>query len=489
MVTMDSENRLEKLLSASSILHDSLELSVLLKRIMELLSDSMASEKGAIYLIDTETGEFALGMAAGAEGALRIEKRAGAAQAAGAGVPVLIEDATKDPRWKEEGSNAKSVLCVPLKYGDRILGLAEVVNKIDGTPYTNEDLKFFQGLTNICAAAILNSTKFTALELENRRLKSEVSPAIPLIGNAPSMIKIFSQIKKAAATDALVLVTGESGTGKEVVAKSLHMLSSRNKHPFLPVNCGALPETLLESELFGHEKGAFTGADKARAGIFEEANGGTVFLDEIGETTPATQVKLLRVLQEGKVKRLGSNKEIPFNARIIAATNRSLETMVEEKKIREDLYYRLNVLRILLPPLRKRREDIPVLADYFLKKATSKLGRSIEGFSSAVFRTFADYPWKGNVRELENAVEASVAMADGPYIEITDLPESFQDYKPSGFDGASLSGMNYKDASDLFEKSYFKSLLELTNGDTSLAAEKAGVSEKSVQRRKSEFGL
>ncbi len=491
---MDSHKRLENLILVSSILHKSLDLSVLLQRIIAMIPEIMGSERGTLYLMDNETGEFVLSIAedkaepTGKE-KLRIARQPGAVAIVGQGVPVLIEDASKDPRWKEGSEGIKSVLCVPLRFGDKIIGLIEALNKLDNLSYDEEDLRFFQTVADICAAAILNSSKYTALAVENRRLKSTPVNEPLLIGNSRAITKVMTIIKKASSTDATVLITGESGTGKELVAKEIHRNSNRSKNPFLPINCGALSETLLESELFGHEKGAFTGADRVRAGIFEEAHGGTVFLDEIGDTPISTQVKLLRVLQEGKIKRLGSNREIQFDARVVAATNRELELMVKEGMLREDLYYRLNVIRISIPPLRDRREDIPTIANYLLRKICVRTGKTIQGFSPAVIRQLTESDWKGNIRELENLIETAIAMSENDIIELSDLPNTFLPNDNNQFDAFKLARLTYDKALDSFEQHYFGALLSITNGDTSEAAKRAAISEKSVSRRKKRFNL
>jgi len=494
---MDQKKQLESLLQAGSILHASLELPELLKRMMGIIAEVMESEQGFIHLVDPVTGELALQMAQGqafAEGmGLRVEKDGAVSHAAGSGTPVLIEDAGKDPRWKSSGSGAqtaKSVLCVPMHHGHEMIGVIEVINRKEGRAFDFDDLRLFQGLSDICAAAIVNSRKYQSVAIENIKLKEKIEGVgLRIIGNSPAMQRIYAVIKKIAPTNSIVLITGESGTGKEMIAKAIHDLSQRKNGLFMPLNCGALPETLLESELFGHEKGAFTGADRARAGLFEEAKGGTVFLDEIGETTLSTQVKLLRVLQEGKVKRIGSNKEITVDARIISATNRDLEELLKEKKFREDLFYRLNVVRINVPALRQRHEDIPVLSEFFLRKSCEKLGKKLEGISPLVLRRFMVHDWKGNVRELENVVESAAAMSDGPYIEFVDLPHAFQDGEKEGLSALSFTNLTYEQASNEFEKYYFRTQLLLAGGDTKVAAERAKVSEKSVYRRKKEFGL
>ncbi|MBD3288344.1 response regulator [candidate division KSB1 bacterium] len=259
------------------------------------------------------------------------------------------------------------------------------------------------------------------LQEENRELKMQLQDKFSLdniIGQSEVMEKVYQMVQKVAPSDATVLVRGESGTGKELVAQAIHQLSNRKKEPFIAVNCGALPESLLESELFGHEKGAFTGADKQKLGRFELAGKGTIFLDEIGDITPATQVKLLRVLQNREIVRLGGQKVIETTARTIAATNRNLEEAMKSGEFREDLYYRINVFPIYLPPLRERREDIPDLAAHFLKKNNAPADK----IDPAAMQQLMNYHWQGNVRELENVIERSLIMAGDDIITADILP-------------------------------------------------------------------
>jgi len=252
-----------------------------------------------------------------------------------------------------------------------------------------------------------------------------------IVGKDPKMQTIYKLIEDIAPTDTTVLIQGDSGTGKELVAGAIHQNSLRQPNPFVVINCSAYPANLLESELFGHEKGAFTGAVRRKAGRFEQADGGTVFLDEIGEISPSAQIKLLRVIQTQKFERVGGEGTLSVNVRIIAATNKDLLQEVKEGRFREDLYYRLNVIPIHLPPLKKRRNDIPLQARYFLQRYAAELGKDIAEFSPEAMRLLLDYPWPGNVRELENSIEAAVVLAHGKRIEISDFPESkFRIFRP-----------------------------------------------------------
>lgn len=273
---------------------------------------------------------------------------------------------------------------------------------------------------------IEKALKFRNLEEENIRLKKELQQTYGydnFVGTSNAIKNIYDLIEKVADTDGTVLISGASGTGKELIARAIHYNSSRCDRPLVVINCGAIPEELLESELFGHEKGAFTGAYKSRIGRFEMANGGTIFLDEIGEMSPALQVKLLRVLQEKKFERVGGTKTIHVDVRIIAATNKNLTTAINKGKFREDLYYRLNVIPMKVPPLKQRKSDIPLLIDHFLKKFQKGAKKKITGFSPEVMDAMLKYDWPGNVRELENVIKRLTILCDDEVVTVDDLPE------------------------------------------------------------------
>ncbi|MBW1729635.1 MAG: sigma-54-dependent Fis family transcriptional regulator [Deltaproteobacteria bacterium] len=281
---------------------------------------------------------------------------------------------------------------------------------------------------------IKRAIEFRNLRRENIALKKQLKKKYKFdnfIGDSPQMHKVFRTIEKVADTDSTILILGESGTGKELVARAIHYHSNRRDKPLIPVNCGAIPEELLESELFGHEKGAFTNAIRTRIGRFEMANGGSIFLDEVAEMSPHLQVKLLRVLQEQTFERLGGTRTIKCDVRIIAATNKNLEKAVEEGKFREDLYYRLKVIPIQLPPLRDRKSDIPLLVNHFLEQMNRTKKKRIKGMEKDVLRALEEYDWPGNVRELENVIERMVILAEGEYITMEDLPEKIASHRDS----------------------------------------------------------
>jgi DNA-binding NtrC family response regulator len=313
-----------------------------------------------------------------------------------------------------------------------------------------------------------------------------------LVGHSRQMIELYMEIARVAAYRSTILIYGESGTGKELVARAIHNNSPRAKQPFIAVNCGALTETLLEAELFGHTRGSFTGAVADKKGLFEEAEGGTLFLDEIGETSPALQVKLLRVLQEGEVRRVGSTKSTKVDVRVIAATNRNLEEEVKAGRFREDLYYRLSVITLRVPPLRERREDIPLLALHFLQHSCQETGKRVT-LSEAALRTLREYEWSGNVRELENTIEHAVLHTRGGVITEDDLPTRIRAARPE----AQAVQPTFTEASffaelpslEEMERRYLLYVLEAVNGNRTRAAEVLKIDRRTLYRMAERFGI
>ena len=306
-----------------------------------------------------------------------------------------------------------------------------------------------------------------------------------IIGASPPMLELLEMIRYVAPTEATVLVTGESGTGKELVAEALHFNSERKAGPFVKVNCAALAESLLESELFGHEKGAFTGADRRRDGKFVQADGGTLFLDEIGETTPAMQVKLLRVLQEGELQRVGAEETVRVDVRILAATNRNLEEAVQSGSFREDLYYRLNVVTLVVPPLRERGDDIQLLVDHFVALFAGKNRRRVDGVTPSCMKLLKSYPWPGNVRELENAVERGIILMRGEQLTEKSLPLSLQKHGAGSEQPGDARPASLQDA----EKALIVQTLSDTGGNKSEAARRLGITRKTLQNKLHKYDL
>lgn len=352
-------------------------------------------------------------------------------------------------------------------------------------PFKKEEIKL----------VVRRSLDHSRLLRENARFKEELrdrQELSPLVGSSPAMLEVYKLVAKVSQGRSTVLLEGESGTGKELIARAIHANGPRRDRPFVPVNCAALPDTLLESELFGHERGAFTGAVGAKAGLFETADDGTIFLDEIGDVGSMMQVKLLRVLQEQELRRVGGTNALKVNVRIITATNRDLAKMVKEGRFREDLYYRLNVVRIVLPPLRERREDIPMLAHHFLRRFAKVNGYAIGGFVPETMGLLERYGWPGNVRELENVVERAVSLAHGPLIMPDDLPElvrtgplastATEDPSRAGQDQAHLT-------LDEVEKRHLIRVLKETAGNKVKAAKILGIDRRTLYRMAERFGL
>jgi two-component system response regulator HydG len=340
------------------------------------------------------------------------------------------------------------------------------------------------------ALTLERAVQHKQLREEVKRLRTAVRDSQQtndMIGTSGPMQKVYDLVARVAETEATVLVTGESGTGKELVAKAIHARSRRATGPFVAINCAAMPEPLLESELFGHTKGAFTDARQARQGLFLKASGGTIFLDEIGEMPMGMQAKLLRVLQERTVRPVGGDKEVPFDTRIIAATNRDLDTEVAERRFREDLFYRINVVRINVPPLRSRASDVLVLAQNFVERFAAVHRTNVKGLSSAAAERLMAYSWPGNVRELQNCIERAVALARYETLGVDDLPEKLRDYRPSRViveseDPAELLPM------EEVERRYVLRVLQAVGGNKTLAAEVLGFDRRTLYRKLERYG-
>jgi len=351
-------------------------------------------------------------------------------------------------------------------------------------PFDVEELKV------VCQRALEQSE----LKDENVYLRRELEQRYTfgnIIGRSPKMQAVFQLVDRVARTSSTVQIHGESGTGKELIARAIHFAGPRSAKRFLSINCGAMPENLLESELFGHVRGAFTGAVKDKRGLFQEAHGGTLFLDEIGEMTPTMQVKLLRALQEKVVRKVGGTGEEPVDARIIAATNRDLAAMVEQGGFREDLYYRINVIPVHLPPLRERREDVPLLAEFFLDKYSAEMGLEAQGISLDAMRLLEEYDWPGNVRELENVVERALALSTGGVLSTEDLPEHLRRGRRGGPGEVELppEGLDLEGYLEGVRASLMGQALEKCEGVQTRAAELLGMSFRSFRYYAKKVGL
>jgi DNA-binding NtrC family response regulator len=351
-------------------------------------------------------------------------------------------------------------------------------------PFKREEIKL----------VVQRSLDHCRLVRENARFREELKGKddwSPLVGSSPAMLEVYKLVARVSEARSTVLLQGESGTGKELIARAIHANSPRRDKPFVPVNCGALPDTLLESEMFGHEKGAFTGAVGTKTGLFEAANGGTLFLDEVGELGLPLQVKLLRVMQDHEVRRVGGTGSVKVDVRIIAATNRDLERLVKEGKFRDDLFYRLNVVRITLPPLRERPEDIPMLAHHFLQKCGVGAARAVRGFHPDTLTLLTQYRWPGNVRELENAIERAVSLSHGPLLTPEDFPLAIRqapETRDHGREGEEAVPEAYLTLEEV-EKRHLIRVLRETKGNKVKAAKILGIDRRTLYRMAERFGL
>ena len=364
-----------------------------------------------------------------------------------------------------------SVLCAPLMAGERCLGILYLDTANPETRFTSDDLELVSAIAALAAMGIENARQFERLNQENQRLRAEVSLTHDMVGRSAKMREVYQFIERVAPSDSTVLIGGESGTGKELAARAIHKNSPRKNQPFVALNCAAFTETLLESELFGHEKGAFTSAISQKKGFLEVAEGGTIFLDEVGELSPILQAKLLRVLQEREFMRVGGTRTIKINVRFLAATNQDLQKAVQEARFRGDLFHRLNVISITLPALREHAEDIPLLAEHFVARYAEKCNRDVKGISEGARVCLQQYEWPGNIRELENAMERAVVVGSSEWILPEDLPEAVVE----AGSGGGTAPAKYHQAIRKLKKELILNALEQSGGSVTEAAKVLGV--------------
>ncbi|MEW6544316.1 MAG: sigma 54-interacting transcriptional regulator [Nitrospirota bacterium] len=427
-----TREQLASLLELSHLLTSAVDLDHLLYLILQTANRLMCTNACSLLLVDPLTNELVFKVPVGPASELLKEIRLQPGQGIAGWVvkerrPVLVNDVSKDPRFDRKvdqstGFRTKSILAVPLQDRGRVLGVIEVLNTAKEKQFEQVDLDLLSAFAAHASVALRNAQLVSTIREENRYLQGELEERYKtLIGESAAMRDAVALARKVAEAQATVLLLGESGVGKEIVARSIHAWSPRASKPFLAVNCVALSDHLLESELFGHEKGAFTGAHQLKKGLFEVAHGGTVFLDEIGEMKPELQAKLLRVLQDHEFERVGGTHPIRVDIRIIAATNQDLHAAVKAGRFRKDLFYRLNVVTIALPPLRERKEDILPLATFFLKRFRRELMRPPMTLSREAITVLQRHDWPGNVRELENVIERAVVLAVGDTIQASDI--------------------------------------------------------------------
>jgi Nif-specific regulatory protein len=490
-----SEMPMDRLKEISSWISSSHDLDHLLYLIIETATRAMDAKAGSLLLLDRKTRRLYFQVATGEkrETIKSFEVALGqgiAGMVAQKGLPLLIPDVTKDQRWYKEISDAigfetRSIACVPMRVGTDVIGVVQIIDKQDGSCLKDTDLMLLQVYADLAAAAIGNAKRLARINQENKDLKAALGVKNTIIGESNALKKVLSDALKAAGSKTSVLITGESGTGKELLARLIHDASPRKDSSLIALNCAALPVTLLEDELFGHEKGAFTGAVSRKTGKFELADGGTIFLDEIGEMAPEMQAKLLRVIQEGVFYRVGGNSPVQVDVRVLSATNREIEKEVAAGRFREDLFYRLNVIQLTIPPLRERKEDIALLCDHFLTTFRLEQGTPQLTITPAAMGKIVAYSWPGNVRELRNALERAVVMGDGHQIMPGDLPIEGDRSNHPGLE----IGLTLQEATDKFKKAFIEMNLEQNAGNRSRAAKAMDIQRTYLSRLISKFGL
>jgi Nif-specific regulatory protein len=414
---------------------------------------------------------------------------------------LIVNDVENDKRHsrtiaRNTGYESKTMLAVPMRIKDRCIGVIELLNKKNGKYFSQEDLEWLEIFANQAAITIQNAQSFVRVLDHAANLEEQLTAGSgyhTLIAKSPLIFERIEMADRYAKTDASVLIQGESGVGKELFAEQIHLRSTRKDQPFIRVNCAAIPEGLLESELFGHVKGAFTNAIQTRRGRFEMADRGTIFLDEIGDMPPALQAKLLRVLQQKTFEKVGSDVTVSVDVRIIAATNRDIERLVEQGAFRNDLYYRLNVLPLYIPPLRQRPEDIPELASFFLKNMIKKTRKEIEGFTDEAVEAMISYSWPGNIRELQNSVERASVIGGGKWLAAADLFPDLAGEGGSGGPAASVSAedgrANLKNALNAFKTHYIQKVLEENHWNQTEAAGVLDIQRTYLSRLIKELGI
>lgn len=480
--------RLERILEVTHNWGQTNSMESLLHAMAEAATDLLEADRASIFLWDRANKQLVGRPALGVEnGELRIPDDAGiVGQVIQSGesrrVGGGLGDEDIDRKVDEKtGYKTSTLLCVPLvSPAGKLLGAFEVLNKHNGH-FSSEDEHGLTELAAHAAVALENTQQLEELLTKHQQLVDQAAEGVQLIGDSPAIEAVRSTAKRIADTDLAILILGENGTGKEVVAQSIHYLSSRREQPFIAVNCAALTETLLESELFGHEKGAFTDAHEARAGKFELASGGTLFLDEIGDMSLSGQAKLLRVLEEKTVVRVGGSTPIHTEVRILAATNQDLAVMVREKKFREDLFFRLNVVSLELPPLRNRGDDVMLLAEHFLRNFCRTMGRPAPKFSAPAAKRLLAHRWPGNVRELRNLMERIAYLSTGETVEVDDL--AFIEAVSGELTDTVDMNATLSDATKQFQQQYIRHTIDLTKGNMSKAAKRLGLHRSNLYRK------
>jgi len=470
----------------SKTLHEHLDLRKSLYRVLEILSNSMNMARGTVSILDPVKDEISIEVAHGlSRSAIEKGKYKPGEGITGkvieTGRAIMIPKISQEPQFLDRTASRRShhggelsFICVPIKKGNQVIGALSADRPYDPEYSLKDGLQLLTVIATMIAQHVINIETIRLekdqLREENLRLRSELTDRYRfanIVGNSNKMREVFQMISQVSQSNATVLIRGESGTGKELVANSIHYNSLRAKHPFVKVNCAALPANLIESELFGHERGAFTGAIRQKIGKFELADKGSLFLDEIGSIDVDVQVKLLRVLQEKEFERVGGHRTLKSDVRIIAATNKDLERAVEEETFRGDLYYRLNVFPIYMPTFRQRKTDILLLADFFLEKYARENKKDIRRFSTPAIDMLMQYHWPGNVRELENCIERAVLLCEEGVIHSYHLPPTLQ----TGIESGTLPARSLEEAMENLEREMIIDALKNTRGNSTRAAD------------------
>jgi Nif-specific regulatory protein len=491
------------LFEISQLLDGSPDIKNITQPLLESMAENMGMHRGTITLVNRNTQEITIQAGYGmtdkeiSKGIYHVGEGI-TGKVVQTGEPVVVPNISRDPQFLDktgtrgEGKKDLSFICVPIKIGKDTVGTLSADRLFADDISLDEDVRLLSIVASMISQALklrqqLEEDKATLLK-EKERLQKQLEERFQpsnIIGNSQAMQEVYDLINQVSRSEATVLIRGQSGTGKELVAHAIHYNSFRADKPFIKVNCAALPESIIESELFGHEKGAFTGAMTTRKGRFELADGGTIFLDEIGELTPMTQVKLLRVLQEREIERVGGVETIKVNVRVVTATNRSLEEEIEKNTFREDLFYRLNVFPIHIPPLKDRKSDIMLLADHFVEKYSSRNHKEVKRISSPAIDLLMSYHWPGNVRELENCMERSVLLSSDQVIHSYHLPPSLQSADSSNTRNAST----LQEALDQLEEEMIREALKTARGNRAKAARELGLTERIIGLRVEKFQI
>jgi Nif-specific regulatory protein len=464
---------LAALLRISKIINSIRDLELLQRELLQMIFEVIPAENGAVLLLpdldEDPSSIVTWSRQPGVEKPIEIQREL---------VHRAIWERTAILTDAPAGSSEmRNVLCLPLVAVEKTIGVIYLTSRYPAPPFREDHIHFLEPVSRIAAVTLENILALDALRIENQQLKAELNPAGKMVGDSRQIRQVEDFIARVAKSESTVLIRGESGTGKEVVARTIHQKSPRVDRPFIAINCAAIPETLFESELFGYEKSAFTGAAAMRKGKLEAAGEGTLFLDEIGELPSQMQAKLLRVLQQREFERVGGTHTIPFKARVLAATNKNLEQAIKAGEFRQDLYYRLNVVSIQVPPLREHREDISLLALYFAAKYAEKSKRPFKGISLEARRLLMGYSWPGNVRELENAIEHAIVLGMTEEILPEDLPEGMLE-EQSG----ALTGTGYHAALNQARQELIRNALGEAKGSVSEAARLLGIHPKYLHR-------